>query len=459
MKYLPLAAAAALGLCAGACANRPISSVDPTPSAESLTDVTLDVVRDFDILFVVDNSLSMAREQASLAANFPRLVQALDHPVTGLPSLHIGVVTTDMGGGESCAPNLDAGDMVGAGCGGLTEPFIRDIANDDGTRTTNYTGTLADTFACMADVGTGGCGFEQPFEAMRRALENNPANAGFLREHAFLAVIFVTDEDDCSARDDSLFDSEYVGLDHPLGPRESFRCFEFGVTCEGGDLRSPGAKENCAPDEDSAYLHKVGPYVDFLYGLKQFPQQVFVGAISGSLSPVIVEHLTDPNPPTGVTPVQVARVKPSCENGNADAVPPIRINSLLQAFPGRQTLTSICDEDLTAAVDAIGKALGEQFDPCIKSDLIDINPDTPELDLSCSVSELQLYGTKQQTERLLGQCDNPSAPESSTTLPCYLLQEQAQCSAHPTGLALHVAYPPGYTIPPGTHAVARCLAR
>ena len=46
-------------------------------------------------------------------------------------------------------------------------------------------------------------------EAMRLALD--PAtteNAGFLRENSALAIILLTDEDDCSARDPLLFDPE-----------------------------------------------------------------------------------------------------------------------------------------------------------------------------------------------------------------------------------------------------------
>ena len=50
----------------------------------------------------------------------------------------------------------------------------------------------------LAQIGATGCGFEQHLLAMRRALENNPANAGFLRDNAFLAVIFIADEDDCT---------------------------------------------------------------------------------------------------------------------------------------------------------------------------------------------------------------------------------------------------------------------
>ena len=43
----------------------------------------------------------------------------------------------------------------------------------------------------LASVGASGCGFEQHLEAVHRALADNPANAGFLRDDANLAVILV----------------------------------------------------------------------------------------------------------------------------------------------------------------------------------------------------------------------------------------------------------------------------
>src|ERR1041385_8192526 len=65
-----------------------------------------------------------------------------------------------------------------------------------GARQKNYSGTLEDTFTQIANAGTNGCGFEQHIEAVKRALNNNPANAGFLRPTAYLAVILILDEDD-----------------------------------------------------------------------------------------------------------------------------------------------------------------------------------------------------------------------------------------------------------------------
>ena len=63
-------------------------------------------VEKVDMLFVVDNSNSMAGEQASLRAQLPHLTDVLTrgkrsqddpHPFTPVRDLHVGVVSTDMG--------------------------------------------------------------------------------------------------------------------------------------------------------------------------------------------------------------------------------------------------------------------------------------------------------------------------------------------------------------------------
>jgi hypothetical protein len=65
---------------------------------------------------------------------------------------------------------------------------------------------LAQAFSQLASVGTNGCGIEQHLEATKRALDGNPLNAGFVRDSAFLAVIVIADEDDCSLASSALFD-------------------------------------------------------------------------------------------------------------------------------------------------------------------------------------------------------------------------------------------------------------
>ena len=59
--------------------------------------------RDADILFMIDDSLSMQLNQASLIANFPILMNTMRAFPGGLPNLHIAVVTSDLGAGPETA--------------------------------------------------------------------------------------------------------------------------------------------------------------------------------------------------------------------------------------------------------------------------------------------------------------------------------------------------------------------
>lgn len=121
-----------------------------------------------DILFVVDDSCSMADEQASLAANFASFIAAANQ---GNVDYHLGVTTTDLfrvGGRLVGSPTV-----LKSGTSGLAQAFARNV-----------------------QVGTSGSGIEQAFEAAARALTEplkSGANAGFLRADASLAVVIVTD--------------------------------------------------------------------------------------------------------------------------------------------------------------------------------------------------------------------------------------------------------------------------
>jgi len=358
--------------------------------------------RDLDILFVVDNSPSMIEEQQSLASSFPRMIDILGTLDDGLPNLHIGVVTSDLGtsgsltppappvgavGNGGCADTGMAGNLVQVS--GMTERFLSDIAAPDGTRTTNFTGELRDAFGTLALVGDLGCGFEQHLGAMRSALDNNPTNAGFLRPDANLAVVILADEDDCSVADSAFF-----GTDPSLGPLQSFRCFDYGVQCDGDDPRTPGAKTNCHPRPASPYLDEVAPFADFLVNIKVDPRKVMVAGVVGDPAPVAVELTA---PPGGGTPIPT--LAHSCSYGGAigaqTADPAVRLASFVDQFPGRSRMTSICNPDLSDAVADIGvsakRLMGDPcfatsvyVDTCDVTDIRDSAPDAPTHLPSCA---------------------------------------------------------------------------
>lgn len=356
-RFRDLCASIALLLCLTSCSGG--SGAGDFDASLGELDATLapSEVEGVDLLFVVDNSGSMLEEQGSLTANFNRFVNVLDSIEGGRPDLHIGVVSTDMGAGpfgiSGCSGAGDDGILQVAPADACTPPgperYISDIANSDGTRITNYSDSLSDAFSCIARLGINGCGFEQPLAAMRRALDGSHAeNSGFLRAEALLAVVIITDEDDCSVENIAMFDSDpsLDTVDSSLGPLSSFRCFEFGVQCNPDTPRTSGARDSCTPRTDSPYMPDVSEYADFLKGLKDDPNKVVVAAITGNSTPVTVGSL-DGEP----------RLEASCQSSSGNAAPAIRMQGLVDLFPQRGTITTICNDDLSDALTVVAELL------------------------------------------------------------------------------------------------------
>ena len=161
-----------------------------------------------DIIFVVDDSGSMKEEQQNLAANFPKFVSKIDSFKTKSGAKldwRIAVTTT--------ATNISYTIAVG----GISLPMSE--KGDDGAfRMPSECGTkrrwieksdpsASSDFQCLARAGTGGSSIEMPLQATKLALNDrvtDGTNAGFLRDDALLALVILTDEDDCS-RDDNNF--------------------------------------------------------------------------------------------------------------------------------------------------------------------------------------------------------------------------------------------------------------
>lgn len=154
-----------------------------------------------DIVFIIDDSASMQEEQDNLTGNFPVFAQVLEEYRTASGQaldFHVAVTTT---GRDlryrlelSPFPIEEQGDngAFRQSCG-MSRPWIE--RND---------GNLDTAFPCVARVGTNGPSYEMPLLAMEWALHervSDGANDGFLREDALLAVIVLTDEDDCSRSD------------------------------------------------------------------------------------------------------------------------------------------------------------------------------------------------------------------------------------------------------------------
>lgn len=263
----------------------------PTPLPSDTVNQLLGSQKEkLDILVVLDNTHGSESLRKGLADNFERLLE----PLRDSMDIHLGVVSSDIGTGSvgsSCELPGDDGKLVLAEECGVTGSFLQlDRASDSG----NFTGELASSLSCMAQLGILGCPFEQPFESMRRAL-TPAANSGFVRDDASLAILILSDEDDCSTKDPGMFDDapELSSIDGLPGPLGSFRCFEFGVECdEDLSARELGPRTNCRAKEDSSFMYGATEYIRFVQERKGPNEQVFLASIYGG-APVVIESAND----------------------------------------------------------------------------------------------------------------------------------------------------------------------
>lgn len=133
-----------------------------------------------DILWVTDNSQSMADEQLEVANNFEQFISSVEE--TGI-EFHIGVVTTD----------LDDPEQSGKLVHGEGEPVYLDPDTPD----------YAALFEDRVQVGIGGSDREKGIDAVLWALTEplvSGSNDGFLRAGATLSIIYLSDENDCTDR-------------------------------------------------------------------------------------------------------------------------------------------------------------------------------------------------------------------------------------------------------------------
>lgn len=159
-----------------------------TRSEASATRVRMDVdvatSSALDILFVIDDSGSMAAHQQNLLANVGELVRAAKD--SGV-DLHAGVITTS-------ADGLVVSSALGAR-GVLAGARKKFAASSEG----DFEKTLTENLKLV--MTPNGSGTEQPFEAAQFALSEpliSTLNQGFLRPKAALAIFVLTDSDDQS---------------------------------------------------------------------------------------------------------------------------------------------------------------------------------------------------------------------------------------------------------------------
>lgn len=295
----------ALSSVVSACMDRPVTAVEPHTSNLYVEPLTYQVVDKIDLLFMIDNSISMGDKQALLASAVPQLVQRLVVPrctsgagevrqrttaaeacpagfapeFRAVDDIHVAVISSSLGnhgaGGDHQACNNGSPDHDRA----QLLPKVRDKPLD------SYAGTgflawdpkqklmppgdadpahLGSQFADMVKAaGEDGCGYEASLESWYRFLvdpeppsaitvnekgrsipgavdtELLAQRAAFLRPDSMVAIVMLTDENDCSIRDD-----------------------EIGNWLANGDVNMPRATSVCEKNpNDRCCMPCTGPFV------------------------------------------------------------------------------------------------------------------------------------------------------------------------------------------------------
>ena len=172
-----------------------------------------------DLLFVIDNSGSMADEQINLVNSFPSFIADIQTTLADANGYHVGVITSDLYVyNPSC---LQEGAMV-TQTGGVDSSNSVCGPYAEGHSYMTEADNLDTTFSCAAQVGTGGDGNERPMTTMVAALSGTMngqggCNEGFLRDDALLVVVIITDEEDDHEVDGCLQDPQPGSNGEPAG--------------------------------------------------------------------------------------------------------------------------------------------------------------------------------------------------------------------------------------------------
>ena len=204
-----------------------------------------------DFLFVIDNSGSMAAQQAQLLNSFNGFIEAIQTSLDQVDSIHLGVITSDnyAGNQPGCTTigslvtqtqGMNSSNMV-------CTPFV------EGERFLTQEDDVEVEFPCIAQVGTSGSPIEQPVTGLIAALNpamaaNGACNDNFIRNDAILVVVIVTDDppydfdmDDAHPLTDTSSWHDAV-LDAKNGNEDALVVIGFipwmNVACNGG-LESP----------------------------------------------------------------------------------------------------------------------------------------------------------------------------------------------------------------------------
>jgi len=454
---------------------------------------------ELDVLFMIDNSSEMTEMQQKLYDQIPSFLGSLAALPSGLPNLHIGVIDSDMGApGDAmtsigCTAMGDQGELQSAPrsnstltppitCTDSTLTSASDvdhtyISDDMGMQ--NFTAPLSTVLQCISLLGDTGCGFEHQLASIARALGADgagppSANTSFLRPEAGLAIVILSNEDDCSATPPTELYSLNGGmqnLSNPLGPISNYRCNQFGHLCvdpasgsnalEMPPLNPPADAVQDASgmptltltdcqdnDTSSGKLTPVSQFVAGIRALKADPDnQIMVAAIIGPPTPYTVAWM----PEVGGQNPQPGELWPEVEHscGAAGGVNPsgqiatdgsfgdpgVRLAQFANAFPN-SAIGSVCDADYLAPLSLIASKVAQLAAGmviCLNGPVETNAQGQP----ACAVTEDLVDSSNVASEKSVPNCN-----ENGNVAPCWTLQPATNCEGGGTGMTVVVSADP-----------------
>jgi hypothetical protein len=416
-------------------------------SSEGFTQLQVTKRRSVDILIVLDNSSSMAEEQALLANNLGPWIEILESDEVRA-DYRIAITTTDAGHPSCPATTPERGAFMLTPCTSRLDEFVADgeggpsdvratACNDictlgasqlailptptdedptpkprpwleriDGRSNLPADVEMPDAMSCFGPQGVAGCDFEAPLESMYQALlrtqdATDPAY-GFLRQDAELMVIIITDEDDCSPAPGA---EEFFSADST-----SAACWTAGVTCTG----DPTHYDSCEAVDDDAVLQPPSRYADLLDGIMADKRMInpnlapMIGLVAGAAGDgqIYFGEVGDTDPEFQ----QTFGIGPTCIAPGSDpdrpirATPPVRLVAAQEAVMGLETIISVCEGDWTPVIGQFGYGgwSGPQIRPaCFTHCALDTDPSTTTLEPDCIVEEELPNGDTRHIEECL----------------------------------------------------------
>jgi hypothetical protein len=264
--FLLAGACGVVSVVVSACMSRPVGTTEPQTSNLYVEPIRNDVIDKIDLLFMIDNSQSMGDKQKLLAKAVPQLVDRLVVPrcvsdagaVTqrkalseacpagsapefrAVQDIHIAVISSSLGAHGAVRPQGGCQDAPPGNDRSLLLPSVR-----AGLTSYNNTGFLAwdpqsklqppgetdnarlgmQFMDMVRATGEDGCGYEASLESWYRFLidpepprklavkdgativeehdmEVLAQRAAFLRPDSLVAIVMLTDENDCSIREE-----------------------------------------------------------------------------------------------------------------------------------------------------------------------------------------------------------------------------------------------------------------